>query len=918
LRKQGGPSLPKAIEKYQTALLLLQAAGDKVREGRTLNLIGQTYSEIGDKAKALESLECAAALSHMSDDSKWEGLALHAMGVVYSSLAESNKALDFYRRALPLRRSAKDRFGEAVTLNNMGNSYLALGRYQEALESLLQTLAIRRELKDALGEIYTINAIGSAYYSLGDYKRAIEYYDQAILLLQTTRNQALEAYTLNNLGFNYWMLGDSKKALEYYATALSVWHATGNGTSAEQGEAHTLNNAGMAYNSLGDRQKALDYYDQALRLEVNAKDRKAQAYTLHNMGDALAELGRDAEALDRYHESLAIKKAIEDRDAQAATLAGIARLDLARGDLDSSRKGIESAIAIIESLRTRVAPLELRASYFGSKSDYYEFYVDLLMRLHEQQPGAGWDVAALQASDRGRARSLLDSLGSVTAGIDQIADPATTGRLSLLEHQLATSSTRLTSVLAAPHTETEAAAARQAVDTALTECEGLRAVLRYQGSRYAALTDPLPLSIGDLQRLLDSETLLLEYSLGRQRSFLWAVTAGGIRSFILPPGPAIDAASRRVYDLLTVRNLTPAGESPLERRNRLARADSDYLPAAQSLSDLVLSPVVAALGTKRIVIVADGGLQYVPFSALPVPLSGANRQQVGSSSSGRLKPPEPYRPLLADHEVVNLPSALVLATLRQEVTARKAAPKTLAVLADPVYQADDPRVARDAHASQPAGLQSRSNHGLSSSEAEPVENAVSPLGRLRFSRTEAQSIAALVPNDSRLIALDFGADKQAAGGSALDQYRIIHYATHATVDTEHPELSGIALSMVGPDGTPRDGYLRLFDIYNMKVRADLVVLSGCQTALGRDIKREGLMSLTRGFMYAGAPRVISSLWSVDDKATAELMKVFYKGMLADGLSPAAALREARLAMWRQQCCGQPYYWAAFTIQGEWK
>ena len=572
LRKQGGDSLHKAIEKYQAAILLWQAAGDRVREGRTLNLIGQTYSEIGDKTKALESLECAVVISHMSADAKWEGMSLHAMGLVYSTLAENHKALDCYTRALPLRRAAKDRFGEAVTLNNMGHSYLALALYQDALESLLQSLAIRREVKDALGEIYTINAIGSAYYSLGDYKRAIEYYDQAILLLKSTRNQPLEAYTLNDLGFNHWMLGDSKKALDYYTTALSLWRAMGN----HQGEAHTLNNAGMAHNSLGDRQKALDYYGQALLLETEARDRKAEAYTLHNMGDALVDLGRDSEGLERYQRSLEIKKSIEDRDAQAATLAGIARLDLSRGYLDAARKAIESAIAIIESLRTRVAPLELRASYFGSKSDYYEFYVDLLMRLHERQPGAGWDVAALQASDRGRARSLLDSLGTLTGGIDQVITPDSFGRLHTLERQLADTSTRLTSVLAGPHTEAEATAARQAVDTALTEWEGLRAAARSQSSSYASLTDPSPLGIADLQRLLDSETLLLEYSLGKQRSFLVAVTAGGIQSFVLPSEPIIDAASRLVYDLLTARNLTPSGESPLQRRDRLARADTDY------------------------------------------------------------------------------------------------------------------------------------------------------------------------------------------------------------------------------------------------------------------------------------------------------------------------------------------------------
>jgi len=192
------------------------------------------------------------------------------------------------------------------------------------------------------------------------------------------------------------------------------------------------------------------------------------------------------------------------------------------------------------------------------------------------------------------------------------------------------------------------------------------------------------------------------------------------------------------------------------------------------------------------------------------------------------------------------------------------------------------------------------------------------LGRLHFSRAEAEGIAAFVSRDARMIAMDFAADKPAACSAALGEYGIVHYATHSVVDTEHPELSGVALSMVDNRGAPRDGFLRLFDIYNLKLKAGLVVLSACQTALGREVKGEGLMSITRGFMYAGAPRVVSSLWSIDDKATADLMRLFYEGMLVERLRPAAALRAAQLSIWRQRCCHQPYYWAAFTLQGEWR
>ena len=190
--------------------------------------------------------------------------------------------------------------------------------------------------------------------------------------------------------------------------------------------------------------------------------------------------------------------------------------------------------------------------------------------------------------------------------------------------------------------------------------------------------------------------------------------------------------------------------------------------------------------------------------------------------------------------------------------------------------------------------------------------------RLRFSRAEADAIARLVPESQRLEAVDFVANRATATSADLNQYRIVHFATHGLINSRHPELSGIVLSLVDQKGQPQNGFLRLNEIYNLRLNAELVVLSACQTALGKEIKGEGLIGLTRGFMYAGAPRVVASLWRIDDRATAELMARFYRGMLKDGLRPAAALRAAQVSMWRDNRWSGPHYWAAFTIQGEWK
>jgi len=277
--------------------------------------------------------------------------------------------------------------------------------------------------------------------------------------------------------------------------------------------------------------------------------------------------------------------------------------------------------------------------------------------------------------------------------------------------------------------------------------------------------------------------------------------------------------------------------------------------------------------------VAEGALQYLPFAALPEP-----GKQV---------------PLIVDHEVVCAPSASVVAVLRQETVGRDPAQKTLFIVADPVYSANDARV---------------SQHLLVSGG----ERRTADFMRLRFSRTEAEQVANLIPAAAAGEAFDFDANRDAVLKADLARFRILHFATHSLVDDERPELSGIVLSLVDRAGRRQNGFLRLYDIYNLRLNADLVVLSACRTALGKEIKGEGLIGLTRGFFYAGAPRVLASLWEIDDRTTAAFMRPFYEAMFVRHERPAAALRSAQIAMWRTKGWDSPYYWAAFVMQGEWK
>jgi CHAT domain-containing protein len=268
-----------------------------------------------------------------------------------------------------------------------------------------------------------------------------------------------------------------------------------------------------------------------------------------------------------------------------------------------------------------------------------------------------------------------------------------------------------------------------------------------------------------------------------------------------------------------------------------------------------------------------------------------------------------------------LPSASVLAALRGEAARRQPTTKTLAVLADPVFRSDDARVKNTLGARNATNGGATARIGPSSNQ--PAERSARDSGlngfvRLLFSRKEAERIISLVPAKSRLEALDFAASRATATDPRLGSYRILHFATHGLLNSKHPELTGLVFSLVDQEGQPQNGFLRFHEIYNLNLNADLVVLSGCQTALGKEIKGEGLIGLTRGFMYAGAPRVVASLWRVEDRATAELMKRFYVAMLRDGMRPAAALRAAQISMLRERRWDDPRFWAAFALQGEWR
>ena len=785
------------------------------------------------------------------------------------------KALEKYNEALLIRRAIDDRIGEAETLNHIGGVYYWLGEMREALEKFNEALQIRRALGDRRGEAETLNNIGLVYYSLGKVREALEKHNEALPIRRALGDRGGEAYTLLNIGALYRSLGELQEALEKFNDAFAIWRAVGD----RRAEAGALNNIGAVYRSLKETQKAFE----------------------------------------KLNEALPLRRAVGDRNGEAATLLEIARVEQTRGNLTQAHQTVEQAIDIVESMRAKVDIQELRASYLASRQEYYQSYIDILMEQHWQNQSAGFDAQAFTVSERARARSLLELLTESRADIRQGVNSSLLERERSLQRLLNAKAAAQIALLNRKHTPAQAEAFAQEIASITDKYDELRAQIYARSPRYATLTQPKPLSLAEIQQqVLDPDTLLLEYSLGDDASYLFVVSQTLITSRRLPKRAEIEAAARRVRELLTAPQPQP-GDTEAEYQARVKQAREGYWSQASVLSRMLLGPVASQLGRKRLAIVADGALQYIPFAALPAPSPG--------NDEGRNSGAEP-QPLFVEHEIVSLPSASTLATLRRETAGRKPAEKSLAVLADPVFTDDDTRVRRNVSKAE-AKEKTRSadsgetDVGFLQMTRSGLETGViggeDGFGRLLSTRREAAAISALVPERERMQALDFEASRTTALRPELGEYRIVHFATHGLLNNIHPELSGIVLSLVNKEGRQQDGFLRLQDVYNLKLPAELVVLSACQTGLGKEVKGEGLIGLTRGFMYAGAPRIVASLWKVDDRATSELMKRFYQGLLGpERLRPAGALRQAQLSIWKQKQWREPYYWAAFVLQGEWK
>lgn len=896
----------EAEKSLAEALDLLKEVGAPDRPSSAKQIYAETLSNLGEieyskgnLVKADADFKHSLQLSSEVGDRKGEARVHLFKGYIAGNIGESKKAVSEISQALAMYQAVGDKAGEASCLTALGLSR-SLDRGEEhAMKLHRQAIEIFRTIGDKHSQAIATNALGQAYEYLSDYSMALENYQKALSLLGENPAGDFAAVFPFKIARMQRLLGNLDQALKSYEQCLQLSRAAGK----RRTEAMALNDVARLYASQHNREKTIKQYRKILNFYARMSDRRGQATTLNNLADFLFGLGDKKEALTLYKRALASIETTGDNAILTLILYNLARLSRDLGALEDALAYIERSIQIIEELRTNVATSDFRTSFFAGVRQHYELMIDILMQCETAWPGRGYSAKGFLGSENGRARSLIDMRAEAGADIREGASPALLERERELQGLLRSQAEYQMNLAQQKPDASKLANVAKQIDDLKNEYLQIEAQIRDQNPRFLALKQATPLTLTQVQtELLDDDSVLLEYALGDERSYLWVVTRTSFSSYELPPRATVEAAALDVYKSLTARQLV--GEVGYQAN--VEAFDASYFDKSLRLSRILVGPALAQLGAKRLLVVADGVLQYIPLDALPVPPGEVVR------AGGTLNE---LPPLIATHEVVMLPSLSTLAAIRKEKIKSSAGTKIVAVLADPVFSNKDDRV--QSSNTERAIASAWSDHPtattLRDGQAASVDGAPS---RLTHAAEEASAIVGVAPKGSTFLAQGFDATRETAMSSLVGEYRIVHFAAHGLVNKERPELSGIILSMVDRSGNETNGFVPLRDIYNLNLSADLVVLSACDTALGKDVRGEGVVGLTHGFLASGSKSVIASLWKVDDRATSVLMSDLYRSMLQDGLSPAAALRSAKEKIRKEKSWQAPYFWAGFVLQGE--
>ncbi|MDP9120078.1 MAG: CHAT domain-containing protein [Acidobacteriota bacterium] len=812
----------------------------------------------GDAAAARRHLAVARELWRRNGELTQQTLGDLRLAEAAADVGDSTGEIAAYRSAVAGYRGIGDPRQETYSELRLGDALRRVGDLEGAWQAQAAALNLARLHGLPADEAAALNNLALILEARGETRAALERYRLALSIFRRLGARAQVAAVLHNLGVRLSLLGLLEPAEKDLAEASSLRRALGEvqalgATLTELGWVYRLQALAGGGESLRIRSRAI--LEQALACRRAAQDSAGAAGTLDRLGTVFRDDRRWDEALSSYQQSLAIVLREPPGPNLAHGLNNLSELWLDRRHFARARRLATHALARFMALPVRDPHGEAHAHF-------------LLGR------------AAAGLGDLNGARSELEqALGAVEAlrsglGDDTLTLPFFALRQLYFEGAIGTLMDLDVrqpgrGFAAAALLTSERARMRSLID-GIVERE------RRDGGRgHAEDAQPPapPLSIDRIKNeLLDSDTLLLEFNLDEERGFLWIVSRAGLAVYPLPGRRVLEPLVRRVYKCI--------GRS------------IDDCAAARRLADLLLGGVTDRREVKRLAVVTDGLLAYVPFAALPW---GVARHPLGER-----------------YEIVRLPSATTVLALRRRRTGNPPDKgPVVVVLADPVFSASDPRVRRD----------DKAQSSIEPADREALTRTVGDLSldgleRLPATRREAAAIQAQAPG--ALVILDFAARREVFDTAAVRHAQLLHLATHSLVHPVDPALSGIVLSLVDDQGRPRPGFLQASEIAGLDLEASLVVLSACKTALGPETKGEGLMGLARAFLHAGARRVIVSLWNVEDESSATLMTHFYEGLLRHELTPTAALRRAQLAMRADPSTANPSNWAGFELQGDWR
>ena len=933
----------QAIPKYKEAALVWQIVGD--RAAYVLALAGESgaWLDLSEYQNAIAALDRGIA-SLDAGSGFFHSLLLSMKAEVYLAWWDNKSAAAIGAQALRIARSLKDPELEARALTTVGGaeyfthtpsaavhldeaSRLATAsgstetdamvlRYQSWGEEdqgrLSRALALMQQSEDAFRRAGDRRKALQSLPYLADIERLAG--DNYAALLANSRllspviaSGDVENYAtvLGNIGTDYEFLNRDRDAMTYLTKAVRAYESIhhGSGRSIYLGELcqvelrqHLLNDAlrdcqrsaslvesihdpkrlaiitwqlGNVHRAFGRTELAVDQYKRAAAISAQVPDPRFGSQTMIDWGDALQSAGRTNEALPLFEKAFALSRQAEDPIVELEARFRIARWHANAGEDADAIRELKVALDTIEVQRSAVQNEDLRASYLAAVRKCHQLYVDILMREHDAHPESSSDIAALEISESARARTLLDSLSHRGPGraAHQPANSAAE-RIELRSAIDQAYAERLKLMLEGGHN-------RELEQNSATLMQDIDSLQRMDDAERNDASEMAPtgrsMTTGEIINASKSApATMLEYALGARKSYLWVVRQGAIKSYVIP------VKQDELEQLIRKWRSLAAGSPPREGDDaELARLGADL---ACKLLDPFVDP-----GMEKLAIVADGDLALLPFASLP--------------TNGCSATPGP--PLIMAHEVVMIPSFSTFLAQSTPEPERKFS-KEVAVLADPVFDAGDDRV----HVA-PA------DPGLS--HAGDTKRQGPALPRLTGTAQEAAGIEQAVGPDKVSLFLGYSASVDSILSPAMRDYRILHLATHGVLDASAPGLSGLVLSLVAPDGQPVAGFLKVHDIASLRLESQLVVLSSCDSGAGDSLGGEGVTGLAHAFLQAGARQVVSTLWSVDDETSKQLMVDFYRQIYVNGADPAEALRRSQLKMMKRPRRSAPYYWAGFEI-----